>query len=307
MGFIKRNKFESAWDMALIYTPKDIGVAGSLDDPTKVIGPDILAVATGAAEKAFEDGLHPDDAVLIGTTYLKEMLTAKYPDRVKRNVLGPTLDEIASVLTQKYGAARIRDLRLNTASFAAYLGVQLRPKVGPSTNQGSAQPGPTSRVGREVGYPDLLDLDDIEPIREWFGEIQTTVQVVKNFALSAADAKPLRFYAHVPRTRRVAEVALYFMWWAERFVWEQISDTSRRELAGETIRSLVSEDFPDMDLIGQDRYTELSGIHTEGAGTLALAAVPLRGMDSGIRDEEAVSVLASYQSMLIEKLDAVWK
>jgi hypothetical protein len=152
----------------------------------------------------------------------------------------------------------------------------------------------------------VLDVGDLELIKEWLGEIRQTIELVKSFALSAADSNGLRGYNHVPSTRRVAETALYFMWWAEKFVWEQIADQSRRELAGEAVRSLISEEFPEMDLIGQQRYTELSGLHDDGAGTMALANVPLRGMDGSVRDEDAATALAGYQSMLLQELDVVW-
>lgn len=125
MGFLKRNKFSNAWDVAMIYTPTDIGLAGGTHESMQVMGQPVLTAATGAAQQAFDDGLEPDDAVLFGKTYLIAMLAEKYPGRVKKEALRPTLEEMTSVLAAKYGGPRIQKLRHFTEAFAAHVGASI--------------------------------------------------------------------------------------------------------------------------------------------------------------------------------------
>ena len=129
MGFIKRNKFSNAWDMAILYTPRDIGIASGPREAMEAIQGEVLTVSTGAAQSAFDQGLEPDDAVLFGKTYMISMLAARYPQSIKQEALSPSLEETSSVLAAKYGSALIQRLRHHVESFAAHLGVELSVKT----------------------------------------------------------------------------------------------------------------------------------------------------------------------------------
>ena len=310
MGFLKKNKFESDWGMTMLHTPQDIGVARSFDNPLEMMGESIIAAGTGAAQFAFDDGFAPDDAILVGKTYLIALLAQKYPTLVKPQALTPSLDDVMRVLQSKYGTERVFKIRAVTASFIAHLGLSLHPRSEPEPQteeapslSSSASPMTTT----ENQEPELLDVDELELIRPWLKELRDTGEIVKGLALSGADAKALSGYTHVPRSRRSAEMALYLMWWAETFVWERIADVAKRELAGEVLRSLISEEFPDMDLIGQQRYEEIAKLHDDGASTLELAAIPLRGMDADVTADDAAATVASYQSMMLKRLGSVWQ
>ena len=151
MGFLKRNKFSNAWDMVMLYTPRDIGVATDSYDVMQVMRQGVVTVATGAAQHAFDEGLEPDDAVLFGKTYLIALLADQFPDRVNQDALHPTLGEMTSVLGSKYGTTKVQQLRHYAEAFAAHIGVSLPTRSKRATT--------VLVVGTRDGVP-LATVDD---------------------------------------------------------------------------------------------------------------------------------------------------
>ena len=307
MSFLKKNKFESDWSSTLLHTPREIGIKG-LEDALTLAGEDIINVTTGAADEAFKVGLEPSDARLLGRTYLVMLLAAKYPNRVDRDLLGPNLEQVCLTLAAKYGLDRVKQVRQFTEQFARFCGLAMpaSPPPPPEPAESSSEQD-SAAVGHAPGTDaNLLGESDLEPIRPWFGQLAQTAETVINLARSAAESAGFAGYMHIEVQRRSAEAAVFFLWWAEKFVREQIPQPDRSELAAETLRALVSDDFPAMDLIGQQRYTRLSALYDNGATGTTLAGVPPRGMDETIERDHAVATLTSLKGSMIEELLAVW-
>lgn len=306
MGFMKKNKFESDWSLTLLYTPQDLGLAGP-DRALDVVGQDIITLCTGTANEAFNAGMEPGDAILVGKAYLISMLSAKYPGRLKEDAIGPSLEEVTRVLTAKYGKRRVQQVMDFTQAFGLFNNLMTtRDEIDAERSSGGTMTTPTPSVDTSQQEPHLLGQAEFDQIKDLLHEIQTTFQLIISFTQSALENRALRAFNPVPRGRRAAELSLFFLWWSEKFVLERLAQEERRELVAESLRALIAEEFGEMDLIGQYRYSEMSALLDEGASSTDLAAVPFRGMNSGINEPDAVSTLAAYQSMLLQKLTAVW-
>ena len=129
MGFLKRNKFSNAWDMVILSIPSLVGLQHSSFEAMQVMRGPYVTASTGIAQQAFENGLDPDDAVLFGKAYLVAMISAQFPDQIWPEAKNPTLDEMSSVLSAKYGQQKIQQIRHFAEAFSAHVGVILSPEA----------------------------------------------------------------------------------------------------------------------------------------------------------------------------------
>lgn len=129
MGFLKRNKFSNAWDMVILDIPGLVGLQRSSLEAMQVMRGPYVTASTGIAQQAFDNGFEPDDAVLFGKAYLVAMISAQFPDQVTPQAQHPTLDEMSSVLSAKYGQQKIQQIRHFAEAFSAHVGVNLAPEA----------------------------------------------------------------------------------------------------------------------------------------------------------------------------------
>ena len=150
---MRKNRFESDWAIALVRIPQALGLAQSFEDPLAVMGEAVIATASGAAESAFDSGFTPDDAVLVGKTYLVTLLTQKYPTHVKPDGRPASLDDVMNALEAKYGMESIFKIRAITAGFANAQGLALHP---PQEVAGELNATPTHLLSPEADSREVV-------------------------------------------------------------------------------------------------------------------------------------------------------
>jgi hypothetical protein len=148
MKWLKRNKMSNAWDMALAEWAQAALSTGKL--PGEALR-DAAGVATGTVHQAFEAGLEPDDAVLLGRAVLVAAHAARASSPVPSGFLAHSPADVVSSLRVRYGDARVDSLLAFVDAFGAHTGAQLPPVsqlFGAESESGGQRP-PNSQGGEE--------------------------------------------------------------------------------------------------------------------------------------------------------------
>lgn len=157
-----------------------------------------------------------------------------------------------------------------------------------------------------MGDEGNVGLEFLEEVKPWLDELRQTGEIVVGFVDAIAESDTLSRYHHVPLSKRRAELALFYLWWIDKYVQGKVEGTGKEASCSAVLQAFIADFVPEMDLYGETRWEMFSYFESQGAALNVYAAAPIQGMDPDVQDVDAINRLVVYLAGITQELDTVW-
>ena len=151
-----------------------------------------------------------------------------------------------------------------------------------------------------------VGLDALDLIEPWLPQLQESVGTFVGYIDAIADSDTLRPYRHVPLPRRRAELALFYLWWIDKWVRKQLPDGQKEEAGSAVFQALIADEIPQIDEFGEERFSLFARMEADGQAVNVYAVVPMKAMDSTIEDVDRINSLVVFLAQMTKDLDEIW-